>query len=98
MTSHEFTTSNEHHHPDVELAICYRLGALPYLPHYTAFGVYVAPGYRLATKEVLEAAGAKPYKEHLWRRPDEFSSKDMRDIASMTIRQAEGWKRPYGLG
>ena len=87
MTHHEFTTSNEHHHPDVELVTCYRLGAMPYVPHFSSYGVYVAPGGRQATKALLEAMGATPYKAYLWARPDEFSSKG----------PAEGWKRPYGL-
>ena len=87
MTAREFDSGNQHHHPDVELGTCYRLGALPYVPHYSAYGVYVAPGGRLATKALLEAMGAKAYREHLWKRPDEFSTPP-----------GDGWKRPYGLG
>lgn len=72
----------------VELTTCYRLGQNPYVPHHTAFGVYVAPGGRTALREVLEAMGAVRYQAYLWPRPDEFSA----------TRPPEGWKRPYGLG
>lgn len=67
-------TEHEPSHQLVELATCYRLGQMPYIPHYRAFGVYCAPGGRWATLANLKEAGATPYKEYLWPRPDEFST------------------------
>lgn len=58
----------------VELTTCYRLGAIPYVPHFSAYGVYVAPGYHCTRLANLKQAGATAYKEYLWPRPGEFSA------------------------
>ena len=52
----------------MELMTCYWLGAMPYVPHYRAPGVYVAPGGRERTGDLLKAMGATPEKRYLWVR------------------------------
>ena len=87
MTEHELSSANTSR-MTVERTICYGVGAMSYVPHFSAYGVYVAPGYRVTTKEFLEATGATTYKEFLWKRPDEFSSKGLPD----------GWGQLHGQG
>ena len=69
----------------VERTTCYLLGRLPYVPHYSRFGIYVAPGGGQMTSAELLEAGAVPYKEFLWPRPDEFS----------VVNASDGWSRRY---
>ena len=78
----------DHDHLDRRLTGCYRLGGMPYVPHFSALGVYVAPGGKVASRAILERAGAVAYTEYLWRRPEDLAANGPQ----------EGWRRLYRLG
>lgn len=49
--------------------LCYRYEGIPFVPHYTEPGFFVAPGNIIVNEAWLRQQGATPISMNLWSRP-----------------------------